>query len=516
MTNNNISEEITIFQGRIAPEEGILVGYGALISHYKLEVPLPDKLSLISKKHTKYKTEEWNIFTPRHKPKDDIYNHLIFALKYEGIELHTLKELFKTVGKITITDIIKEKPTGQYSRRIWFLYEWLLEEKLDIPDLTKGNFIDLIDPKLQYPGPSIKFQRQKIKNNLPGVKNFCPIIRRTITLDNFINKELSKEANNSISTLQKEILLRASAFLLLKDSKASYAIEGEAPTITRAQRWGKAIGQAGKYPLSKQELLRLQQIVIKNSRFIELGWRKQGGFVGEHDRTSGTPIPDHISAKQEDIDTLITGLIDTYSKLMSDDYHAILTACLIAFGFVYIHPFIDGNGRIHRYIIHHILIKKKFTANNIIFPISSAILEHIEEYRNILEAYSLPRLDYIEWKKTEDNNITVKNDTIDLYRYFDATKQAEFLFSCVERTIKKTIPEEVKYLERYDKFKKFIDDKLEMPDRFIDLLVRFLQQGNGKLSKRSLNKEFKKLTPKEVFQIEKAYNNIFLPPTKKA
>ena len=510
MTNNNISQEITIFQGRIAPEEGLLVGYGALINHYQLKVPLPDKLSLISKKHTKYQTDEWNIFTPRHTPKDSIYNHLIFALKYEGIELHILKELFKKAGKDIITNAIKEKPTSQYSRRIWFLYEWLLEEELHLPDLDKGNFIDLLDPRLQYPGPSIKSQRHKVTNNLPGVRDFCPIIRKTATLEEYISKDLSQKANNSVSAIHKDILLRASAFLLLKDSKASYAIEGEEPTHTRAQRWGKAIGQAGNYPLSKQELLRLQQIVIENSRFIDLGWRKQGGFIGEHDRTNGTPIPDHISAKWEDIDKLITGLIETYNKLMDTDYNAVLTACLIAFGFVNIHPFVDGNGRIHRYIIHHILIKKKFTGNNLIFPVSSAILERIAEYRNILESYSIPRLNFIEWEKTEDNNIKVNNNTIDLYRYFDATKQAEFLYSCVEQTIEEIIPEEVKYLERYDNFKNIIDDKLEMPDRMVALLVRFLEQGNGKLSKRSLSKEFTQLTTEEISEIEKAYKEIFL------
>jgi hypothetical protein len=56
-----------------------------------------------------------------------------------------------------------------------------------------------------------------------------------------------------------------------------------------------------------------------------------------------------------------------------------------------------------------------------IFPVSAIILERLEEYRKILEHYSLPRLDPIEWRPTEDNNVEVLNETIDLYRYFDAT-----------------------------------------------------------------------------------------------
>jgi hypothetical protein len=57
---------------------------------------------------------------------------------------------------------------------------------------------------------------------------------------------------------------------LLKDSKASYAIEGETPPENRAERWGKAIGQAGQKDLTKDELLRLQKAVIKDRRFVDM------------------------------------------------------------------------------------------------------------------------------------------------------------------------------------------------------------------------------------------------------
>lgn len=105
-----------------------------------------------------------------------------------------------------------------------------------------------------------------------------------------------------------------------------------------------------------------------------------------------------------------------------------LAAAIIAFGFVFIHPFEDGNGRIHRYLIHHTLAKKHFSQQGIIFPVSASILNHIDVYRIVLEQYSHPLLDFIEWKETKDHNIEVLNETIDFYRYFDATLQAEFLY----------------------------------------------------------------------------------------
>ena len=121
----------------------------------------------------------------------------------------------------------------------------------------------------------------------------------------------------------------------------------------------------------------------------------------------------------------------------------------------------------------------------------------------------MPRLDLIEWKTTPKNNVEVVNDTIDLYRYFDATKQVEFLYSCVQQTAEKTIPDEVNYLKKYDAFKLFLEDNYEMPDKTIALLVRFLEQNNGKFSDRAKSKEFHELKISELREIQKKYADIF-------
>jgi Fic family protein len=253
----------------------------------------------------------------------------------------------------------------------------------------------------------------------------------------------------------------------------------------------------------------LQQLVIENDRFIEMGFRQKGGFIGEHDRSTGEPLPNHISAKAEDLDQLVSGLLNTNERLLNSDHDAVLTATIIAFGFVFIHPFEDGNGRIHRYLIHHVLAQKRFAQQGMIFPVSASILDHIDDYRIALENYSRPLLDFIEWQETEDHNVNVLNDTLDFYRYFDATKQAAFLYDAVQDTIENIIPNEVSYLVKYDEFKKFIDDEFEMPDKLVAMLVRFLGQNAGELSQRAKKKEFEVLTAREVIAIEERYKEIF-------
>ena len=513
MVNNSFSQLVSVFQERISPEEGYLVGYGAIIKFYDLFVPLPDVLALLSQKHKQYKTEDWIVLTPRYKPEDSLMGHLTFALKYEGIDLGVLKKLFQKLDAIEVIAIVANEPTGQYSRKIWFLYEWLMNSQLAIADLVTGNYIDVVDEKIQYASRSIPevSKRHRIRNNLPGVRDFCPMIRKTSLLEQYLKLDLSQRIKNIIGKIHPDVMARTAAFLLLKDSKASYAIEGESPPQNRAQRWGRAIGQAGQKNITKEELVRLQQIVIDNSRFTKIGWREQEGFIGEHDRRHGTPIPDHISAKWTNIELLINGLITTNQKLETDDsYDAVFAASIIAFGFVFIHPFVDGNGRIHRYLIHHVLLRKEYVSKGLIFPVSAIILERLDDYRKVLENFSRPRLDLIDWIPTKDHNVEILNDTIDLYRYFDATKQVEFLYSCVQQTIVQTIPEEVKYLEKYDVMKDFLDNHFEMPDKTVALLVRFLEQGKGKLSERAKSKEFKVLTEAEISTIENKYQEVFI------
>lgn len=510
--NNDFLHLVSIFQGRHLPENDVaLAGYAALIKTYDLKVPTPEILSAISHKFTKYQEDGWMMLTPRHKPEDSLIGHLTYALKNEGVNLSILKSLFDVIQPEEMLKVIKLQPTGSYARRLWFLYEWLQEVELALPDANSGNLIDALDTTLQYPGLSRISKRHRVRNNLPGVPDFCPTIRKTQKLEEFINMNLSEQARNTISNVHPDILMRAAAFLLLKDSKASFAIERETPPQNRTERWGNTIGQAGSQELSDDEFLRLQEMIISDFRFTHYGYRNEGGFVGEHERSTGMPIPDHISARPQDLPSLMSGLIATNKLLKKSNIDAVLAAAIIAFGFVFIHPFEDGNGRIHRYLIHQVLAEKKFTPANIIFPVSSVILERIHDYREILEMYSRPLLRLIQWRPTEKRNVEVLNNTINFYRYFDATRQAEFLYDCIKVTIEKTLPEEVDYLKKYDEMRIFIKNYIDMPDRMVDLLIRFMYQEKGMLSKRAREKEFSSLTADEIKTLESKYSEIFSP-----
>ena len=518
MISAHFSRSAPVFLGRTLPEEGQVVGYASIISTLGFRIPIPDQISMVCNRNKKYENDQWKVFPDKYLPEDNaqkreveaLYRHLVFALKYEGVNLLVFSQLLKHYSETVLTQLVSIEPEGQYSRRIWFFIELISQKELPGKEkLTKRSYVPAIDEKLQYAIEGEKSPRHLVINNLPGTADYCPLISKSVKLENYICENYSEKKQEFLSGLRKDLVQRTSAFLLLKDSKASFTIEGESPKSKRAARWGQAIGQAGTKNLTKEEFIRLQQMVIENDRFIEMGFRKKGGIVGEHDQSSGEPLPDHISAKWEDLDQLTSGLLHTNERLLNSDLDAVLTATVIAFGFVFIHPFEDGNGRIHRYLIHHVLAKKRFSQQGMIFPVSASILDHISDYRSVLESYSHPLLEFIRWEETEDHNVRVLNETIDFYRFFDATKQAEFLYDCVKDTIENIIPNEVSYLVKYDEFKRFIDDEFEMPDKLVALLVRFLSQNSGELSQRASKKEFGVLTDGEVNAIEKCYKEIF-------
>ncbi len=507
---DRFSHLITDFHGRAVPERVRPAGYAALSDHYTLKLPLPPRLTAIAERHQPTSTNEWQLLSPRHAPDDTLLGHLEFALKWEGIDLGVLAALFRVVEDREIVKMIRSAPTGAYTRRLWYLYEWLTGRQLNVPDPGKVRAVPIVDPKKQFallegtPSP-----RHKVIDNLPGTRAFCPMVRRTPLLEQFVEKKLDQRASEIVGRTHADVIRRAAAFLLLKDSESSFQIEGEQPSTQRMARWGKAIGEAGSRPLSIAELERLQRIVIGDSRLVHLGLRQEGGFVGIHDRRTQEPIPDHISARPEDLKSLIEGIVAYDRRSVPGRIDALVAAASIAFGFVYVHPFEDGNGRLHRWLIHHELANAGYNPPGVVFPVSAAILRETEHYRKVLESYSRPLLDFIDWEATATGNVRVENDTADYYRYFDATAHAEFLYKCVEQTIVYDLPEEVGYLEAYDRFSQGVQDILDMPNQKIDLIHHFLRQGQGHLSTRARTKEFAALTNAEIKQIEGLYAQCF-------
>ena len=504
---------VTVFRGRSLPEPAVLTGYAALINRYDLKLPLPPLLSATADRHHPRSTPTWQLLTPRHRPDPTLAGELVFALKWEGVDLAVLAALFKSVPASDIAAIVRATPTGGFARRIWFLYEWLTGRELDVEAPGKVRSVPVVDPELQVAAErGTPSSRHRVVNNLPGTTRFCPMVRRTPAIAAAVAAAYDRRAREIIGRVHSDLVARAAAFLLLNDSKASFAIEGERPSGARAARWAEAIGQAGEQRLTLPELERLQRLVIGDARFVRLGLRDEGGFVGTHDRQTREPIPDHVSARPQDLPDLVAGIIDYAERAIGGGVDPVIAAAVIAFGFVYVHPFVDGNGRLHRWLIHHVLAAAGYNPPGLVFPVSAAILRRLDDYRRVLESYSTPLRSFIDWRATDHGNVDVLNETVDYYRYFDATAHAEFLYESVAQTVEHDLPSEVRFLQGFDRFADGVKEIVEMPDRQVELLRVFLQQDGGRLSKRAREQEFAALTDQEAVRGEALYARCFDHP----
>ena len=88
-----------------------------------------------------------------------------------------LKSILIKFPKEKLLENIKLNPKCILSKKIWFLYEFLLDEKLPLQDLLVGKYDDLLDKKKYIiKSTPIKSQRHKFNNNLFGTAKMCPII----------------------------------------------------------------------------------------------------------------------------------------------------------------------------------------------------------------------------------------------------------------------------------------------------------------------------------------------------
>lgn len=491
------------FQERLIPAGTKLVGWSALVNALNVKAPVR-RPSCVSEMHLKGSRQyegDWEIFDKRYNPGDTFAENLGFALKNEILDLLLLKRVFDEIPQSVVLDLVRETPQGTLSRRAWFYYELLTGQHLDLPDAPPIAAIDLIDSRKYFTGKPRLSKRHRVRDNLLGNAGFCPIIRRTPKLVELTELRLAEQASVIMGRTGANLVARAASFLLLADSRASFQIEGQRPPRNRLERWGRAVLQTGRNKLTLDEIIRLQGILIEDTRFVALGLRPDGIFLGEHD-LSGDPIPEFIGARPDDLADLMTEILQANDRMRNDDLDPILQATGLAFGFVYIHPFQDGNGRLHRCLIHHVLNERKFTPPGLIFPVSSVMFDRIDDYRKTLQAHSRPLMNFIEWRPTPERNIEVLNQTKDLYRYIDCTEAAEFLYECVQRAMEHDLPIEIDFLRRHDQALQRIMNAVEMPDRKAEDLLLFIRQNKGRLSAHRRKKEFEKLTESEIIQIE--------------
>jgi len=437
-------------------------------------------------------------------------NHLEFALKYDDVQMSFYQAVLKCIPEKDIIEYIKSAPNSKYSRKVGFWYEFLTGERLSIENRPGINYVDLIDSERYFTGAIVKNSRWRINNNLLGDVGFCPTIKKT----NAILKALELDFPEMLRELSKkyspEILNRANNYLYKKETRSSYEIEKEDPTPARIERFVSLLGNAGKKDildlLGEESLVMLQNQIV-DPRFAATSFRDFQNYIGQttwnYDEIIGyvCPPPEFLPDLMKDL---------SISAVKMKGVHPIVRAAVVAFGFVFIHPFEDGNGRIHRFLIHDFLSRDNFLPSGMIIPVSAHVVNNIKLYDDTLEAYSRPLMSLIRYTKNEEQKLVVLNasEVEGYYKFPDLTTQTEYLCKVIENSVSSDLPNELNFLQNYDEAKELMKQKIDMPDKLIDLFIRFTHQNNGIFPKRRRN-TFDMLTDDEIKALQSVFQDVF-------
>jgi hypothetical protein len=458
---------------------------------------------------TPERTEE--TYPKAYWPGESDFAHLEFALKREGVHLQLLRALLPRLTADELAAHVRSKPTGAYARRLWFLYEEFSGQRLNLPDAAQGNYVDLLDPRDYYTGPVRRSPRHRVNVNLPGTLSFSPMVRRTKRLKAAEASQLEQRCRKVIESIPPELYTRALQFLYTKETKSSYAIERETPDQQRAQKFADALHGASQRDYLREETLVALQQAIVDPRFANSGWRDSIAEQNYVSRSVGQTEEEmhFVAPRPGDLPELMPAYLDASRRILNH-LHPVIAAALIAYPFVFLHPFSDGNGRLHRFLIHYVLSFRRFAPDGVVFPISATMLHRLRDYDASLESFSKPLLELVEYKLDGHGRMTVLNDTRDFYRYVDCTLIAETLFSFVEETIEKELPAEIQFLQQYDAARRLMRDVVDLPNRHADLFVRLCLQGNGYISKAKRQlPEYAALSDEEVAGLEAAVVEAF-------
>ncbi len=488
------------------------LGYAWLVQHFKLATPPLRHRSFLgtrrfTREHLDGAVEEH--YVGRYDPGEDPLDQLVFALKYDGLDLNILRAVLFKFSPERVAEFVSRAPNGKYARRIGCWYD-LLVGSVPLGAEVTGSYIPLLDPAdYVVSSKPVRIPKWRIANNAIGDRFFLPLIRRTPAIQAIVDTDWAEMIAATIRQVPETTLRRALSYFYTKETKSSFAIEREEPGASKAERFIALLHRAGieERPLSEENLTRLQNAIV-DQRFQENGFRDSQNYIGET-TVNYEEIIHSIGTPPGFLRKVMGGLERYFAA--SADVHPILRAAAISFPFVFVHPFEDGNGRIHRYLLHDLMARGGIGGSGFLLPVSAEILADLKAYDACLEGFSKPLLSVAEYELDGQRRLTVTNpqEILGLYAFPDVTAQAEYLGSIIRQTIQRSLPDEIRFLERLDSARQAIQEIVDLPGRILDSLLIRLHRNQGSLARKRREGEFKMLTDQEIEEIEQAFRLAF-------
>ena len=426
-------------------------------------------------------------------------DHILFALKHEGVDLQILAEALDQVSAEALRGELVRTPNGKYLRIAACLWELLGNRTLDDAPAVGGASVDLFDAARYVTGRPRRIAKWRVDFNGLGTPHYCATVERTPAIEAAIASDLPGRVARFLATLGGGILDRTLAWAYLHETRDSFAIEREVPSEDKAEAFIRLLQQAHERTvLTEEYLASLQSAVVANPA------NRAGAFRTEQNWLEGplrgaaavTYVPPPPALARELMNELMAFLNEGI-----DEVDPIVAASIASFGFVYIHPFMDGNGRLSRFLFHHSLCRREALPDGLVLPVSVAMKKNEREYLRALEVYSreLRRRWDVRWIDAGEYRLEFTG-AASLYRYWNATACVEFCYRMAEQALEVELREETGFLMRYDRIAAAVDARFDVRGSDLSTLIVSCIDNAGKVSSRRRD-QFASRVPAAVFDL---------------
>jgi hypothetical protein len=290
---------------------------------------------------------------------------------------------------------------------------------------------------------------------------------------------------------------RALNWAYLHETKDSFAIEREAPSESKSRRFIQLLrGAHESQPLTEDYLVALQNATLSNPLDLAAAFRHEQNYLS--DSTQGaagvTYLPPPPTLCRELMESLMAFANEAPSQI-----DPLVCAGIISFGFVLIHPFMDGNGRLSRFLIHQTLCRAGALENGLLLPVSVAMKRQELRYLEALQSFSRPVRDFwdVQWIDFGQYNFEFKGSDA-IYRYWDATPCVAFTLEMARLALEVELQKEADFLACYDTVYRAVNDRYDIRGSDLANLVMMCLSNDGIVS-RNRRKQYQYSVPSEVF-----------------
>lgn len=421
---------------------------------------------------------------PRHvaPTNDQPLAHVLFALKHEGTNLQILAEALPRISAGEMLSELAKAPNGGYIRLACFLWEQFTNQELELPAPVGGNYHLVFDPERYVTGPPVRHAKWRVAFNGLGTMQYCATVQRTPAIDAAIRSNLLDRTKEFIESLGREMMDRALSWAYLHETDSSFAIEREAPTEDKSRQFIELLKQAHEpRELDEEYLVELQNVTITNPFDKAAAFRFEQNWLSGPGRgaMSVTYIPPPPALAAELMAELIR-----FASTAPRAIDPVVAASIVSFGFVFIHPFMDGNGRLSRFLFHHALCQSGRLERGLLLPVSVAMKRHEADYLSALQAYSRPARQCWGVRYIDEGQFDFAFHGADsIYRFWDATPCVEFGYRMAEEALEIELRQETEFLAAYDRVVRAVNDRFDVRGSDLATLVRCCLDNDNVLSK---------------------------------